>query len=85
MVQAKYYDGASGSVQTRDVDLAPLGIAPDETVPCGFRPNLAAIIPGEDTERTFWIISHVDVVPAGDLRHDAAVGAVQRYLARDHA
>lgn len=41
--------------------------APDERVSCGYRPNVVAIIPGEDTSRTFWIISHTDVVPAGDL------------------
>lgn len=40
--------------------------APDERTPCGHRPNVAAIIPGRDTSRTFWIIAHMDVVPAGD-------------------
>ncbi len=40
--------------------------APDDTVPCGFRPNLAAVIPGRDTSRTFWVISHTDIVPPGD-------------------
>lgn len=41
--------------------------APDIRVPCGFRPNIVARIPGKDTTRTFWIISHMDVVPPGDL------------------
>lgn len=41
--------------------------APDDTVPRGFRPNLAAVIPGRDTSRTFWVISHTDIVPPGDL------------------
>ena len=41
--------------------------APDERVSCGYRPNVLARIPGEDTSRTFWIISHTDIVPAGDL------------------
>lgn len=40
--------------------------APDERVSCGYRPNFAAIIPGEDTSRTFWIISHIDIVPTGE-------------------
>ncbi len=41
--------------------------APDPRVPCGFRPNIAARIPGKDPDRTFWIISHMDIVPPGDL------------------
>lgn len=40
--------------------------APDERVSCGHRPNLALVVKGEDTSRTFWIIAHMDVVPAGD-------------------
>ena len=40
--------------------------APAADVPCGYRPNLAAVLPGKDTSRTFWIISHIDVVPPGD-------------------
>lgn len=41
--------------------------APDPSVPCGFRPNIAAVIPGRDASRTFWVISHLDIVPPGDL------------------
>ncbi|NCC24063.1 MAG: M20 family metallo-hydrolase [Deltaproteobacteria bacterium] len=40
--------------------------APDDRVPCGYRPNVAAILPGFDRNRTFWIIGHTDVVPPGD-------------------
>jgi succinyl-diaminopimelate desuccinylase len=54
--------------------LAGLGIsdvrvyeAPDPRVPAGHRPSIAAVIPGQDASRTFWVISHLDVVPAGDL------------------
>jgi succinyl-diaminopimelate desuccinylase len=39
---------------------------PDDRVTCGYRPNIAAIIPGKDTSKTLWIISHMDVVPEGD-------------------
>lgn len=42
--------------------------APDDSVPCGYRPNLAVTIPGADTSRTLWIISHIDIVPPGDLK-----------------
>lgn len=40
--------------------------APDASVPCGFRPNIAALVPGQDAGKTLWIISHLDVVPPGD-------------------
>ncbi|WP_421901598.1 M20 family metallo-hydrolase [Maridesulfovibrio sp.] len=41
--------------------------APDDRVECGYRPNLVTVIPGQDRSRTLWIISHMDVVPVGDL------------------
>ncbi|WP_243363747.1 M20 family metallo-hydrolase [Fundidesulfovibrio terrae] len=41
--------------------------APDERVPCGHRPSIKAVIPGQDASRTFWVISHLDVVPPGDM------------------
>jgi succinyl-diaminopimelate desuccinylase len=41
--------------------------APVDDVPCGYRPNIAAVIPGKNTEKTLWVISHIDVVPPGDL------------------
>ncbi|WP_460032522.1 M20 family metallo-hydrolase [Megalodesulfovibrio paquesii] len=40
--------------------------APDSRVASGVRPNLVAVIPGQRTDKTFWVISHTDVVPAGD-------------------
>jgi succinyl-diaminopimelate desuccinylase len=40
--------------------------AEDSRVPTGQRPNVAAVVPGKDTARTLWIVSHMDVVPAGD-------------------
>ncbi len=41
--------------------------APDPAVPCGYRPSLAAVIPGRNAAKTFWVISHTDIVPPGDL------------------
>ena len=41
--------------------------APDPAVPCGYRPSLCAVVPGTDTSKTFWVISHPDIVPPGDL------------------
>lgn len=40
--------------------------APDERVPCGFRPSLIVNIKGKNHAKTLWIISHLDVVPPGD-------------------
>ncbi|MDK2956885.1 MAG: succinyl-diaminopimelate desuccinylase [Desulfovibrionales bacterium] len=40
--------------------------APDDRVPAGHRPNIAAVIPGRDTGKTLWIIGHMDVVPPGE-------------------
>ncbi len=41
--------------------------APDKRVSCGFRPNLLLRIPGKSTDRSLIIISHMDVVPPGNL------------------
>ena len=41
--------------------------APDSRAACGHRPNIRAVIPGLDASRTFWVISHLDIVPPGDL------------------
>ena len=41
--------------------------APDERAKGGVRPNLIATIPGEDQSKCLWLISHLDVVPPGEL------------------
>lgn len=41
---------------------------PDKRVPSGLRPNSAVVLPGRDTARTLWIISHLDTVPPGDRK-----------------
>ncbi len=40
--------------------------SPDPRVPSGYRPNIVVRLPGEG-DRTLWIITHMDVVPPGDL------------------
>jgi succinyl-diaminopimelate desuccinylase len=40
--------------------------APDDRVPDGIRPNLLAVFNGKDSSKTFWILSHIDVVPPGE-------------------
>ena len=42
--------------------------APDDKAYKGVRPSLILTIPGKNKERNFWIMSHVDVVPPGDLK-----------------
>jgi len=41
--------------------------SPDPRVPSGKRPNLVATIPGVEDAKRLWIMSHLDVVPEGDL------------------
>jgi len=41
--------------------------AEDQRVSAGYRPNIVARIPGKDRSRTVWLMSHMDVVPAGKL------------------
>jgi succinyl-diaminopimelate desuccinylase len=42
--------------------------APDDRVPDGVRPNLLAIFEGADQSKTLWILTHIDVVPPGELK-----------------
>jgi succinyl-diaminopimelate desuccinylase len=42
--------------------------APDKRAARGVRPNVVALYEGKDKSRTFWLMSHLDVVPAGDLK-----------------
>jgi succinyl-diaminopimelate desuccinylase len=42
--------------------------SPDPRVPAGKRPNLVVTIPGKAKDRTFWIMSHLDIVPPGERR-----------------
>ena len=41
--------------------------APDKRVPSGIRPNLVAVLPGRASAPRLWIMTHMDVVPPGDL------------------
>ncbi|MBD3223518.1 MAG: M20 family metallo-hydrolase [Caldithrix sp.] len=38
----------------------------DDQARDGYRPNLILKIPGQDTSRTVWFLTHMDVVPEGD-------------------
>lgn len=41
--------------------------APDPTVPAGLRPNLLCRLEGKRRDITVWIMSHLDIVPPGEL------------------
>lgn len=41
--------------------------AHDDRVKSGIRPNLLATIPGKDSTKSLWIMTHLDVVPEGDI------------------
>lgn len=40
--------------------------ADDPAVPGGKRPNLVVSVPGTESEKKFWVMSHLDVVPPGE-------------------
>jgi len=42
--------------------------APDETVSSGLRPNFLTAIDGENKSNNVWIITHLDIVPPGELK-----------------
>jgi len=41
--------------------------SPDPRVADGERPNIVTLIEGKNRDKTLWILSHTDIVPAGDL------------------
>ncbi|MBN2244683.1 MAG: M20 family metallo-hydrolase [Candidatus Aminicenantes bacterium] len=41
--------------------------APDLEASCGYRPNIIAKYPGLSSQKTIWIMTHMDVVPPGEL------------------
>lgn len=41
--------------------------APDLDAPSGYRPNILMKHKGQDSSRTIWIMTHMDVVPPGEL------------------
>jgi succinyl-diaminopimelate desuccinylase len=41
--------------------------APDSRVDSGIRPNILTVIPGKNSCKTAWILTHMDIVPPGEL------------------
>ncbi len=42
--------------------------APDSRTSSGIRPNLLVTIPGNNPSRTVWIMTHMDIVPPGEVK-----------------
>ena len=42
--------------------------APDGRVTAGVRPNILVTVPGRDKNRTVWILTHLDIVPPGEIK-----------------
>ncbi len=42
--------------------------APDGRVASGVRPNLLVVFNGKDPSRTLWVLTHIDVVPPGEMK-----------------
>jgi succinyl-diaminopimelate desuccinylase len=40
--------------------------APDARVPSGKRPNIVVTLPGKSSDPTFWVMTHLDIVPPGE-------------------
>jgi len=41
--------------------------APDLDTPVGYRPNILAVYNGKNSSKTIWIMTHLDIVPPGEL------------------
>jgi len=41
--------------------------APDIDAPSSYRPNIIALYKGENSSKTIWMMTHMDVVPPGEL------------------
>lgn len=41
--------------------------APDLEAPAGYRPNILALYMGKSSKKTVWIMTHMDVVPPGEI------------------
>jgi len=41
--------------------------APDLDAPTDYRPNILALYKGKDSSKTIWVMTHMDIVPPGEL------------------
>jgi len=52
--------------------------APDPAAPCGYRSSLVARLGGQDRSRTLWVMTHLDVVPAGPRETVRTEGTMEK-------
>ena len=62
--KAEFLEGYLRSIGFNDIKRYD---APDTRVACGFRPNIVATLPGKSDTSRLWVMTHMDVVPPGDL------------------
>ena len=65
MVKAKFLLGCLRDLGFTHVERCD---APDGRVSTGMRPNLIARIPGRNADRTVWVMTHMDIVPPGEMK-----------------
>ncbi|HPN33718.1 MAG TPA: M20 family metallo-hydrolase [bacterium] len=61
-------DWVKGLLQEIGYDALTDYPAPDPRVSCGWRPNFLVRWHGRDRSKTAWVMTHLDVVPPGDLK-----------------
>lgn len=54
-------------LKNMDFDQVDLIKAPDLDAPSGYRPNILALYRGKSSSRTIWVMTHMDIVPPGEL------------------
>ncbi|HHF42833.1 MAG TPA: M20 family metallo-hydrolase [Candidatus Aminicenantes bacterium] len=54
-------------LQDKGYDSLKVLKAPDLDAPAGYRPNIIALYKGQNSSKTIWIMTHLDVVPPGEL------------------
>ena len=62
--KAEFLMGFLKDNRFQDIELIK---APDLDAPSGYRPNILAYFRGRSAAKTIWIMSHMDVVPPGEL------------------
>src|SRR5512136_1453861 len=62
--KAEFLAGFLRDNRFRDITLIK---APDLDAPAGYRPNILAYFRGKSSAKTIWIMTHMDVVPPGEL------------------
>lgn len=56
-----------GLLRALSPDVLDMVRVPDPRAADGYRPNLVALWKGREEERRVWILTHLDIVPPGDL------------------